>query len=126
MGSMELTSFGQNVAQAVEEGFYGRLIGQRAGRFQQSSISIFSDLHIADGDLGSKAVWSSQSMEQRIVALYKVCDVGHFDGSYTDQPFEISNAFALPKLFVFILSTGAPLSRGMRACCARIRASAHS
>ena len=46
---MEATGTGQNVTQAVQNGFDRGLIGQRAGRIQQSSISIFGAPH----DLGA-------------------------------------------------------------------------
>jgi hypothetical protein len=42
---MKPTTAGQNVAQAVQNGFDGGLISQGAGRTQQRSISILSDGH---------------------------------------------------------------------------------
>ena len=50
VGSMDATSTGQNVTQAVQDGFDRGLIGQGAGRIQQSSISIFGAPH----DLGAR------------------------------------------------------------------------
>ena len=41
VGAMKATTAGQNVAQAVEDSFDRGLIGESAGRIQQSSISIF-------------------------------------------------------------------------------------
>jgi hypothetical protein len=46
VGSMEVTSAGQNATQAVQDGFYRGLTGHRAGRIQQSSISIFGAPHV--------------------------------------------------------------------------------
>ena len=43
--SMETTTAGQNATQAVQDGFDRGLIGQGAGRIQQSSISIFGARH---------------------------------------------------------------------------------
>ena len=48
-GSVHLRGAGQNATQAVQDGFYRGLIGQGAGRIQQSSISIFGAPH----DLGA-------------------------------------------------------------------------
>jgi hypothetical protein len=36
---MEANAAGQNVAQAVEDGFYRRLLDQRGGHIEQGSIS---------------------------------------------------------------------------------------
>jgi len=47
MGAMKTTTVGQNVAQAVQYSFDRGLIGESAGRIQQSSISIFSAPHNA-------------------------------------------------------------------------------
>ena len=44
---MKVTSAGQNVAQAVQDSFDRGLIGQGAGRIQQTSISFFSASHNA-------------------------------------------------------------------------------
>ena len=42
---MQPTTVGQHAAKAVQDSFYCGLIGQGAGRIQQSPISIFSTLH---------------------------------------------------------------------------------
>ena len=46
-GPMQPRNAGQNVAQAVQDSFDRGLIGQGAGRIQQSSISIFGAPHNA-------------------------------------------------------------------------------
>ena len=42
---MEATTAGQNAAQAVQDSFYGGLIGDRGGHIEQRSIPIFSAPH---------------------------------------------------------------------------------
>ena len=49
VGSMDVTSAGQNVTQAAQDSLDRGLIGHGAGRIQQSSISIFGAPH----DLGA-------------------------------------------------------------------------
>lgn len=46
VGSMDVTSVGQNVTQAVQDSLDRGLIRHGAGRIQQSSISIFGAPHI--------------------------------------------------------------------------------
>jgi hypothetical protein len=45
VGSMEATTAAQNVAQAVQDGFYRRLLDHRTGGIQQSSVSILGAPH---------------------------------------------------------------------------------
>jgi len=47
VGAMKATTAGQNVAQAVQDSFDRGLIGESAGRVQQSSVSIFGAAHNA-------------------------------------------------------------------------------
>jgi hypothetical protein len=47
VGAMKATTAEENVAQAVQDGFDRGLIGESAGRIQQSSISIFGAAHNA-------------------------------------------------------------------------------
>ena len=42
---MEANAAGQNVAQAVEDGFYRRLLDQRSGHIEQGSISAIGGRH---------------------------------------------------------------------------------
>ena len=55
-GSVQSGSAGQNATEAVQNGFDRGLIGQGAGRIQQSSITIFGAPHILGALLPSALI----------------------------------------------------------------------